>query len=123
MSYKVIGAAIEVHKELGPGLLESAYEECLCHDLAEQGIPFERQVPLPVIYKGKRIDCAYRMDIVIDNRLIVELKSVESIAKIHRAQLMSYLKLAKSELGLLINFNVNILNDGISRISFGAPNL
>jgi len=114
---EVIGAAIEVHKALGPGLLESAYEECLCHELKLRGIEFERQVDLPIEYKGTKLDCAYRMDIVADDQLIVELKSCESLQPIHQAQLLTYLKLTGLKVGLLINFNVPILRQGIKRLA------
>ena len=114
---EVIGAAIEVHKALGPGLLESAYEECLCHELKLRGIQFERQVDLPIEYKGTKLDCAYRMDIVADDQLIVELKSCESLQPIHQAQLLTYLKLTGLKVGLLINFNVPILKQGIKRLA------
>ena len=114
---EVIGAAIEVHKALGPGLLESAYEECLCHELKLRGIEFERQVDLPIEYKGTKLDCAYRMDIVADDQLIVELKSCESLQPIHQAQLLTYLKLTGLKVGLLINFNVPILKEGIKRLA------
>ena len=123
LSHKVIGAAIEVHKTLGPGLLESSYEECLCHELNLQNIPFSRQIPLPISYKGVNLDCGYRLDIMVDNKIIVELKSVEELSNIHKAQLITYLKLQSCELGLLINFNVSKLVDGVSRIALGAPNL
>ena len=123
LSHKVIGAAIEVHKELGPGLLESTYEECLCHELTLQNIPFTRQQPLPIKYKGVNLDCGYRLDLVVDDRLILELKSVKELDDVHRAQLMTYLKLFGSELGLLLNFNVPILTNGVKRIALGAPNL
>ena len=114
---EVIGAAIEVHKALGPGLLESAYEECLCHELKLRGIQFERQVDLPIEYKGTKLDCAYRMDIVADDQLIVELKSCEKLQPIHQAQLLTYLKLTGLKVGLLINFNVPILRQGIKRLA------
>ena len=116
LSGKIIGAAIEVHKNLGPGLLESVYEECLCHELSHQGISFERQKPLPIIYKGKVLDCDYRLDILVEGRLILELKSCEQIEPIHKAQLLTYLKLSGLTLGLLLNFNVPIMRDGIVRI-------
>jgi len=116
LSSKVIGAAIEVHKSLGPGLLESVYEECLCHELGIRGLSFERQKLLPVIYKGKQLDCGYRLDIVVENKIIVELKSCERIELIHKAQLLTYLKLAGLTLGLLLNFNVPFMRDGIVRI-------
>ena len=112
----IIGKAIEVHKQLGPGLLESAYEECICYELELRRIKFERQKALPIIYKGKRLDCGYRLDIVIDNKIITELKSIEKIEPIHKAQLLSYLKLSGQKLGLLLNFNVPVMKDGIVRL-------
>ncbi|PAW86510.1 MAG: GxxExxY protein [Pedosphaera sp. Tous-C6FEB] len=114
-SAAVIGAAIEVHRVLGPGLLESAYEECLCHELSLRGIAFERQLALPVDYKGVRLDCGYRLDIVLPGKLVVELKAVEQLASIHDAQLLTYLKLSGIRTGLLLNFNVPLLRDGIRR--------
>jgi GxxExxY protein len=117
LTAEVIGAAIEVHKALGPGLLESAYEECLCLELKLRGIQFERQVDLPIEYKGTKVDCAYRMDIVADDQLIVELKSCEKLLPIHQAQLLTYLKLTGLKVGLLINFNVPILRQGIKRLA------
>jgi len=116
LSSKIIGAAIEVHKKLGPGLLESVYEECICHELSLRGISFERQKPLPVVYKGKKLDCGYRLDIVVENAIILELKSCEKIEPIHRAQLLTYLKLSDLNLGLLLNFNTPVMRDGIVRI-------
>ena len=112
----VIGAAIEVHKTLGPGLLESAYEECLCHELNLRGISHERQVPLPIQYKEVKLDCGYRIDILIDRTIILELKVTEKTEPIHKAQLLTYLKFAGLKIGLLINFNVPILKDGITRL-------
>ena len=114
---EVIGAAIEVHKTLGPGLLESTYEECLCRELELREIPYERQKGLPIEYKGLKLDCGYRLDIVVDKRLIVELKECESLQPIHEAQLLTYLKLTGIKLGLLINFNVPMLRQGIKRIA------
>lgn len=116
LSSKIIGAAIEVHRTLGPGLLESAYEECICYELELRRIKFERQKALPIHYKGKRLDCGYRLDIVIDNKIITELKSIEKIEPIHKAQLLSYLKLSGQKLGLLLNFNVSVMKDGIVRL-------
>jgi len=113
---EVIGAAIEVHKALGPGLLESAYEECLCRELELRKIFFERQKELPVEYKGVKLDCGYRLDILVENRLIVELKACESLQPIHEAQLLTYLKLTGIKVGLLINFNVPVLKEGIKRL-------
>jgi GxxExxY protein len=121
LSGKVIGAAIEVHKALGPGLLESAYEECLCHELGLRRIVFQRQVVLPVLYKGVKLDCRYVQDIVVDDRIIVELKAVEQVTTLHKAQLLTYLRLSDRWLGLLINFNVPVLINGIERIVNGAP--
>jgi GxxExxY protein len=112
---QVIGAAIEVHKSLGPGLLESAYEECLCRKLSLRDIHFERQKPLPVEYKGVRLDCGYRLDLLVASTVVVEIKAVESILPIHEAQLLTYLKLGGWKIGLLINFNVPVLKDGIRR--------
>ena len=114
---QVIGAAIEVHRTLGPGLLESAYEECLCHELFLRKMSLKRQVPLPVEYKGVKLDCGYRLDIVVADLLIVELKACEDLLPIHEAQLLTYLKLTGIKYGLLINFNVPLLKDGIKRIA------
>ena len=114
---QVIGACIEIHRELGPGLLESAYEECLCCELAQRGIRFERQKPLPVKYKNVSLDCGYRLDLVIEGKIILELKTVEQLLPIHEAQLLTYLKLSGLTLGLLINFNVPVLKSGIKRIA------
>lgn len=111
----IIGAAIEVHRELGPGLLESAYEECLCHELHLRGLTFERQVDLPVSYKGLQLNCGYKMDLVVDQEVVLELKCMEKILPIHQAQLLTYLKLSGKHVGLLINFNVPLLTQGIIR--------
>lgn len=116
ISGKIIGAAIEVHKHLGPGLLESAYEECLCRELGLRRIDFKRQVPLPLNYKGLKLDCGYRMDLLVEDKIIVELKTVEAIAPIHEAQMLTYLKLRDMRVGLIINFNVRLLVDGIKRL-------
>ena len=112
---EIIGAAIETHRELGPGLLESAYEECLCHELSCRGLAFQRQVPLPVLYKGVKLDCGYRMDVVVEDSVVLELKSVEQILPLHEAQLLTYLRLSKKRVGLLMNFNTIVLKDGIVR--------
>lgn len=112
----IIGAAIEVHRELGPGLLESAYEECLCRELELRDISFERQKPLPLEYKGLRLDWGYRMDLLVEGRVIVDTKCVEALAPIHQAQLLTYLRLAKVKVGLLINFNVVVLKEGVKRL-------
>ena len=111
----IIAAAIEVHRHLGPGLLESAYEECLCHELYLRGLNFERQVPLPVIYKKLALDCRYQIDLIVQGEVIVELKSVEAVLPVHQAQLLTYMKLAEKRVGLLINFNVPALRQGITR--------
>ena len=113
---QIIGGCIRIHRELGPGLLESAYEECLCYELPKAGLAFQRQVGLPVQYESIRLDCGYRIDLIVDNRVIVELKAVEKMLPIHDAQLLTYLKLAKISVGLLINFNVPILKAGVKRI-------
>jgi GxxExxY protein len=114
---QVIGACIEIHRQLGPGLLESAYEECLCFELSQRGIRFERQKPLPVKYKSVNLDCGYRLDLVVEEKIILELKTVEHLLPIHEAQLLTYLKLSGLTLGLLINFNVPVLKNGIKRIA------
>ncbi len=106
LTSNIIAAAIDVHRELGPGLLESAYQASLCQELALRGIPFRSQVELPVEYKGVRLDCGYRIDLVVDNRVLVELKSVERFVAVHEAQLITYLRLSRLHVGLLINFNV-----------------
>ena len=113
---EIIGAAIEIHKALGPGLLESAYEECLCHEFALRQLHFKRQQAIPLEYKGAKLDCGYRIDLLIENLVILELKSVESLLPIHEAQLLTYLKLTDFDVGLLINFNVPVLRDGIKRL-------
>ena len=111
----IIGAAIEVHRELGPGLLESTYQTCLARELSLRNIPFEQEAPLPVEYKGTRVECGYRLDFVVDGRVVVELKAVDAIHPVHEAQLLTYLKLSKCRVGLLINFNVPALKDGLRR--------
>ena len=116
LSREIIAAAIEVHRELGPGLLESSYEECLCHELHRREIPCVRQKTLPVCYKGIELECGYRLDVVVDDLVILELKAVENILPIHTAQLLTYLKLSKLKLGLLINFNTPQLRQGIKRL-------
>jgi GxxExxY protein len=116
LTEKVIGAAIEVHRALGPGLLESAYEQCLCYELAECKLSFERQVLLPVLYKGMKLDMGYRLDIMVERHLIVELKTVERILPIHEAQLLTYLRLSGVHTGLLINFHVPVLKTGLRRM-------
>lgn len=114
-SEAVIGAAIEVHRTLGPGLLESAYCGCLCRELTLRGIPFEKERPLPVEYKGVRLECGYRLDLLVASSVVVEVKAVEAIALVHEAQLLTYLRLGGWRIGLLLNFNVVLLKDGIRR--------
>jgi GxxExxY protein len=116
LTHEIIGAAIEVHKNLGPGLLESTHEECLCHELSQRGIPFERQKPIPVVYKGVKLDCGYRPDLLVADRVILELKSVETLAPIHDSIMITYLKLSGHRIGLLMSFNVQILKEGIKRL-------
>jgi GxxExxY protein len=112
----IIGAAIQVHRELGPGLLESAYQACLAYELVQRNVRFTRQVPLPVTYRGIKIDCGYRLDFLVDDLVVVEIKSVEKLAPIHSAQLITYLKLMKCPVGLLLNFNVTAISRGIRRL-------
>ncbi|MCK5328194.1 MAG: GxxExxY protein [Candidatus Latescibacteria bacterium] len=115
LTEQIIGAAIEVHRYLGPGLLESAYEECLCHELCLRGLKFERQRPLPLEYKGVKLDCGYRLDVVVEGKVVLELKTVEAITPIQEAQLLTYLRLSEIKVGFIINFNVPVLTDGIRR--------
>jgi GxxExxY protein len=116
LTEKIIGYAIDVHRALGPGLLESAYEECLCHELEEQRIAFERQEPLPVVYKTVHLECGYRMDLVVDRTAVVEIKTFERLLPVHDAQLLTYLKLSGLRTGLLLNFNEALLRRGIKRM-------
>jgi GxxExxY protein len=116
----IIGTAIQVHQALGPGLLESAYEACLAYDLGELGYKVEKQKPLPLIYKKVMLDCAYRLDILVEDKVIVEIKAVDQVIPIHQAQVLSYLKLSGFKVGLLINFNVKLLKNGIQRIINGT---
>ncbi|MCU0493743.1 MAG: GxxExxY protein [Chloroflexaceae bacterium] len=116
LTQSIIGAAIEVHRVLGPGLLESAYEECLAHELQLRNVVFERQKPLPVNYKGILLDCSYRLDLLVRAAVVVEIKAVEEVLPIHEAQLLTYLRLGGWNVGLLINFNVPILKRGIKRL-------
>jgi GxxExxY protein len=116
LTRQVIGFAIEVHRQLGPGLLESAYEECLCFELRQNCVPFRRQVALPVVYKSVRLDCGYRLDIVVQNQVILELKAVERLLPTNEAQMLTYMKLSRICTGLLLNFNCAVLKDGIRRI-------
>lgn len=115
LSHHVIGCALEVHRTLGPGLLESTYEQCLAHELSESGISFQLQKALPVNYKGTNIDCGYRIDLIVEDNLVIELKSVEKMTPVHDAQLLTYMKLSGKKVGLLINFNEKVLKNGIKR--------
>lgn len=119
ISYQVIGAAVEVHRALGPGLLESAYQQCLCREFELRGLAFASQVPLPVVYKGAKLDCAYRLDFLVADQLVVEVKAVEGLLPVHEAQLLTYLRLGNWNVGLLINFNVEVLTKGIRRRVLG----
>jgi GxxExxY protein len=119
LTQRVIGLCMEVHRTLGPGLLESAYEAALAYELATAGIPFQKQVDLPLDYKGVKLDCGYRLDFIIADELIMELKAIQEILPVHKAQLLTYLKLNQKPLGLLINFNVPLLKDGIERVVTG----
>ena len=114
---QVVDAALEVHRHLGPGLLESAYEACLTAELEERGLRVRRQVPMPVLYKGRALDCGYRIDLLVEETVVVELKATQSIEGIHVAQVLTYLKLAGLRVGLILNFNVKLLKDGIKRVS------
>ena len=116
LTEKIIGAAIEVHRSLGPGLLESAYQECLCRELSLRRIPFVRQLTLPAEYKGVRVDCSYRIDLLVDSAVVVEIKAVAAIEPVHKAQLLTYLRLGGWRIGLLMNFNVPALRNGIRRV-------
>lgn len=117
LTRRIIGCAIAVHRVLGPGLLESAYLECLCYELKNAGIRFGREVPLPVVYGEVRLDCGYRLDIVVEGKVVIELKAVDTIHPIHEAQILTYLRLSGIRKGLLINFNVRVLKSGIKRFA------
>ncbi len=116
LTHAIIGAAIEVHRELGPGLLESAYEACLAHELSLRGLSFQRQVELPVEYKGSLVDAGFRVDLIVEGRVIVEVKAVERMISVHEAQVLTYLRLTGRKVGLLINFNTRLLADGVKRL-------
>jgi GxxExxY protein len=118
---RIIGAAIDVHRALGPGLMESAYEECLAAELADRRLRFARQVPVPLVYKGRRLDCAYRIDFLVEFRVVVEIKALDRLQPIHEAQLLTYLRLGGWHIGLLLNFHVPVLRDGIRRLVLGNP--
>jgi len=115
LTQAIIGAAIAVHRALGPGLLEAVYEGCLARELTLQGLPFERQKPIPLVYKELKLECGYRLDFLVAGRVVVEIKSIEAVAPVHEAVMLTYLRLSGCELGLLINFNVPVLKDGIRR--------
>ncbi len=119
LSHRVIGLCMEVHRELGPGLLESAYEEALAYEFTQAGFAFERQREMPLLYKGVKLDCGYRLDFIVEGQLIVELKTVAELLPIHHAQLLTYLKLERRSLGLLVNFNTPVLKDGVRRVVSG----
>jgi GxxExxY protein len=121
LTQKIIGAVIEVHRNLGPGMLESANEACVVFELAERGSRCERQKPLPLVYKNVNLDCGYRLDILVDGKVVVEIKAIEKVLPIHKAQLLSYLKLTGSKVGLLINFNTKKLIDGVVRVANNFP--
>jgi len=116
LTERIIGSAIDVHRELGPGLLESAYEECLCLELKLKELDFRRQVPLPVVYKTIKLDCGYRMDVVVEGKVVLELKTVERLLPVHDAQLLTYLRLSGLRTGLLLNFHTDVLRNGIRRL-------
>lgn len=114
---EIVDAGLKVHRTLGPGLLESAYEQCLAHELSLRGVPVQRQVALPVVYEGLQLDAGYRLDAVVGNSVIVEVKAVEALSRLHEAQVLTYLKLSKLKLGLLMNFNVALFRDGVRRFA------
>jgi GxxExxY protein len=116
LTHEIIGSAIEVHKCLGPGLLESAYEICMAHEFTLRGLRFEKQKPLPVVYKGVKLEEGYRIDLLVEGRIVIELKAIEKLAPIHDATLLTYLRLSECKIGLLINFNVPVLTDGVRRL-------
>ena len=121
LSNVVIGAALRVNSELGPGMLESAYEECTLFELTDKGLHVERQKPVPLIYRGHRLNCGYRVDMIVEDAIVIEVKAIERLEKVHSAQVLSYLRQLKLKLGLLINFNVKWLQDGIKRVVNGFP--
>src|SRR5450432_2601213 len=116
LTERIIGAAIEVHRHLGPGLLETAYDECLCYELSQQGVWFQRQVALPITYKGLSLDCNYKLDLLVEDTVVVEVKAIEALLPVHSAQLLTYLKSSGKHVGLLINFNVTMLTKGLKRM-------
>jgi GxxExxY protein len=118
ITQKIIGCAIEVHRNLGPGLLESAYEECLAFELNKEGLNFRRQQPMPVVYKEIKLDCGYRIDLLVEESIVLELKVVDEFSPVHEAQILTYMKFSNKRIGLLINFNVTVLKNGIRRFIF-----
>jgi GxxExxY protein len=116
LTKQIIGAAIEVHRELGPGLLESVYEECLCYELSTREIPFRRQVALPLVYKSRQLDCGFRADVIIADKVLIEIKAVETVTDLHKAQLLTYLRITGLKVGLILNFNTVVLKDGMVRL-------
>ena len=116
LSTKIIGCAIEVHKQLGPGLLESAYQECLAYELKQNGLQVTKEIPMPIVYKEVKLNHGYRMDLLVENTVVIEIKSVEAITDVHEAQLLTYLKLGNYKLGLILNFHVNVMRKGIKRM-------
>lgn len=119
LTEQIIGCSIRVHKALGPGLLESAYQECLYYELRKEGLFVEKEKPLPLVYEDVKLECGYRIDLLVERQIVIEVKSVDALADIHLAQVLTYLKLSKNRLGLLINFNVTLLKDGIKRVVNG----
>ena len=122
ISYKIIGCAIEVHKALGPGLLESAYQECLCFKLIQSGLRVEKEKPMPLVFEDVKLEVGYRVDILVENKVVIEVKSVEALNDVHKAQVLTYMKLGGYKLGLLMNFNVSKMTDGIQRLIDGELN-
>lgn len=120
IAHKIVGLAIEVHKALGPGLLESAYQECLAYKLQQKGLFIEKEKPMPLVFEQVKLECGYRIDILVENKVVIELKSVEALNDVHLAQTLTYMKLGKYKLGLLINFNVSLLKQGIKRVINGT---
>ncbi|MCB2194537.1 MAG: GxxExxY protein [Bacteroidetes bacterium] len=120
IAHKIVGAAIEVHKSLGPGLLESAYQECLAYKLNQLGLKIQKEKPMPLVFEEVKLECGYRIDILVENKVVIEIKSVESLNDVHLAQTLTYMKLGNYKLGLLINFNVTLLKHGIKRVINGT---
>jgi GxxExxY protein len=116
LTRQIIGAVLDIHREMGPGLLESVYEECLCHELSERQIPHQRQVIMPLVYKTKQLDCGFRADVIVADKVLVEIKAVESVTDLHKAQLLTYLRITGLKVGLILNFNSVVLKDGIVRL-------